>query len=150
MIIRYSRYPTPEEIDAIVLAARRERAETVARWFRGAVRGLLNPNMGGAPVARNAGAARREQSSDVSIAKERPMADSFWRTAAASLPPHVQERYASLFEAAEEYEPVIEFMVTARGRAARALARTCRGIADALRNAARALDAAAWRLTLSR
>ena len=75
------------------------------------------------------------------------MAESFWRTAAASLPPHVQQRYASLFEAAEEYEPVIEFIVTARVRAHRALAQGCRGLADALRNAARALDVAARRLT---
>ena len=89
-------------------------------------------------------------SSETAFTKDRPMADSFWKTAAASLPPHVQERYASLFEAAEQYEPVIDFIVTARGRAHRALARVCRGMADALRNTARALDAAAWRLTLTR
>ena len=40
-------------------------------------------------------------------------------------------------------EPVIDFIVTARGRAYRALARSCHNLADALRNAARALDAAA-------
>jgi hypothetical protein len=78
------------------------------------------------------------------------MADSFWRTAAASLPPHVQRRYAHLFEAAEEFEPLLDFILTARGRAHCALARACRGLADALRDAARALDAAAWRLTIIR
>jgi len=78
------------------------------------------------------------------------MAESFWKAAAASLPPHVQRRYAHLFEAAERFEPMLDFVLTARGRAHRALARACRGLADALRNAARALDAAAWRLMLTR
>ena len=146
MIIRYSRYPTPEEIDAIVLAARRERAAAIAQFFRGAVHKL------GRLIARGTPARGlpRTRPSDSSFAKERFMHESFWRTALASLPPHVQQRYAGLFEAAEAYEPVIDFIVTARGRASRTLARTCRGMADALRNAARALDAAAWRLTLTR
>ena len=38
-------------------------------------------------------------------------AESFWKKAAASLPPHVQRRYAHLFDAAERYEPVIDFFV---------------------------------------
>ena len=146
MIIRTSRYPTPEEIDAIVREARRERAQAIAGVFRGAARGLARMIAGGAPAGDHPLAA----ASAVSFTKERPMAETFWRTALASLPPHVQERYASLFEAAEEYEPVIEFVVTARGRAYRALARACRGMADALRNAALALDVAARRLTLTR
>jgi hypothetical protein len=37
--------------------------------------------------------------------------DSFWKTAAASLPPHVQRKYGHLFEAAERYEPLIDFIV---------------------------------------
>ena len=37
--------------------------------------------------------------------------ESFWGKAAASLPPHVQRRYGHLFEAAERYEPVIEYIV---------------------------------------
>ena len=78
------------------------------------------------------------------------MAESFWKAAAASLPPQVQWRYARLFEAAEEFEQLLDFVLTARGRAHRALARAFRGLADALRNAARTLDAAAWRLTLTR
>ena len=146
MMIMRSRYPTPEEIDAIVREARRERAQAIAGVFRAAARGLARIIAGGAPAGDRPLAA----ASAVSFTKERPMAESFWRSACASLPPHVQQRYASLFEAAEEYEPVIEFIVTARGRAHRALARGFRGLADTLRNAARALDAAAWRLTLTR
>jgi hypothetical protein len=78
------------------------------------------------------------------------MAESFWRTAAASLPPHVQSRHAKLFEAAEEFDALLDFVLTARGRVHSALARACRGLAAALRDAARALDAAAWRLTIIR
>jgi hypothetical protein len=37
--------------------------------------------------------------------------ESFWRKAAASLPPHAQRKYAHLFDAAERYEPVIDFIV---------------------------------------
>ena len=147
--IRYSRYPTPAEIDALVDAARRERAETIARVFRGAVRRLAELIARGAPGAAGA-RARPRAVPPRTTSKEHPLTESFWRTAAASLPPHVQQRYASLFEAAEEYEPVIEFIVTARVRAHRALAQGCRGLADALRNAARALDVAARRLTPTR
>lgn len=150
MIIQYSRYPTSEEIDAIVRAARRERAAEIARLLSGAARGLGGLIARSAQAMADTRARRRATPPDSTPAKERFVAESFWKTAAASLPPRVQERYARLFEAAEEYEPVIEFVVTARGRGYRALARTCRGLADALRNAARALDAAAWRLTLTR
>lgn len=48
--------------------------------------------------------------------------ESFWRNAAASLPPHVRRKYAYLFEAAEQWEPVIDFLVDAFGSAWRALA----------------------------
>jgi hypothetical protein len=150
MTIEHFRYPTRAEIDALIEAARRERAEAVARMFRGAVRGLAAFVARGTPADRRARACKRTLPSNTILAKEHPMAESFWKTAAASLPPHVQERYASLFEAAEEYEPVIDFIVTARGRAYRALAQGFRSLADTLRNAARALDAAAWRLTLTR
>lgn len=78
------------------------------------------------------------------------MAESYWRTAAASLPPQVQRRYARLFEAAEEYEPLLEFVMTTGSLARRALAQTCRGMADALRKAAQKLDVAARRLTPTR
>ena len=39
------------------------------------------------------------------------VAESFWKKAAASLPPQVQRRHAHLFDAAERYEPVIDFIV---------------------------------------
>jgi hypothetical protein len=39
------------------------------------------------------------------------IAESFWKSAAASLPPHVRRKYAHLFEAAERYEPVVDFIV---------------------------------------
>jgi len=48
---------------------------------------------------------------------------SFWRKAAASLPPRVQRRYGHLFEAAEQYEPVVEFLVDGCARISRAVAR---------------------------
>lgn len=38
-------------------------------------------------------------------------AESFWRTAAASLPPQARRRYLHLFEAAERWEPVVEHFV---------------------------------------
>ena len=150
MTIKHPRYPTREEIDALVQAARRDRAETIARLFRDAVRGLAKLIARGSPAGAFARARRQTVPSDISSAKKRPMAESFWRTAAASLPPQVQQRYARLFEAAEEYEQLLDFVVTARSRAHRALARACRGLADALRNAARKLDVAAGRLTLTR
>jgi hypothetical protein len=46
--------------------------------------------------------------------------ESFWRTAAASLPPHVRRKYIHLFEAAEQYEPVMGFIADACGKAWRA------------------------------
>ena len=78
------------------------------------------------------------------------MAESFWRKAAASLPPQVQWRYAGLFEAAERFELLYDLVAASGGRARSALAQSCRGIADALRNAARTLDVAARRLTPTR
>lgn len=133
------RYPTHEEIDALVRAARRERAEAIAGFFRVAINLLIGPR-----------ARSRTSQSAISSAKERPLTQSFWRTAAASLPPQVQWRYAGLFEAAERYELLFEIVATSGGRARRALAQTCRGIADALRNTARALDVAARRLAPTR
>lgn len=78
------------------------------------------------------------------------MDESFWKTAAASLPPHVQWRYARLFEAAEQFERLLDLAVTASGHACRLLARTCRRMADALRKMARKLDVKARRLTATR
>ena len=49
--------------------------------------------------------------------------ESFWEKAAASLPPRVRRRYGHLFEAAEQWEPVVEFLVDACAGTSRALAR---------------------------
>ena len=40
MTIEHFRYPKHEEIDALMRAARRDRAEAIARLFRDAFRGL--------------------------------------------------------------------------------------------------------------
>jgi len=82
--------------------------------------------------------------------KDYVMSESFWKTAAASLPPSVQWRYAKLFEAADEFEQLIEFLLAGRGRIYSAAARACRGVADALRKSARRLDVKARRLTPTR
>ena len=78
------------------------------------------------------------------------MTDSFWKNAAASLPPSVQKRYANLFVAADEVEQLIDWLLASRARAYSALAQACRGIADALRRSARKLDVKARRLTPTR
>ncbi|HSF22265.1 MAG TPA: hypothetical protein VLA81_09495 [Burkholderiales bacterium] len=150
MTIEHFRYPTHEEIDALVRAARRERAEAIARLFRDAFRGLATLLASDSPARTGAPTPRGAVLSKFSSAKERPMAESFWKAAAASLPPQIQWRYAGLFEAAERYELLFDLVVSSGGRARRALAHACRRLADALRNAARALDAAAWRLTPTR
>jgi succinate dehydrogenase flavin-adding protein (antitoxin of CptAB toxin-antitoxin module) len=75
------------------------------------------------------------------------VSESFWKTAAASLPPTVQQRYARLFEAADKFEQLLDLVVTSGGRARRALAQTFRGIAKTLRKTARKLDVVARRLT---
>ena len=43
--------------------------------------------------------------------EEEAVIESFWKKAAASLPPRVQRRYGHLFEAAEQYEPAVDFIV---------------------------------------
>jgi hypothetical protein len=55
--------------------------------------------------------------------EEEAVTVSFWEKAAASLPPHVRRRYGHLFEAAGQYEPVVEFIVDGCARASRAIAR---------------------------
>lgn len=150
MTIEPIRYPTREEIDALVRAARRARSEAIAGLFRDAVGGLAGLIARNFPVEAGNRARRRMSPSAVSSAKERSTTGSFWRTAAASLPPQIQGRYAGLFEAAERYELLFDIVATSGGRVRRALAHSCRGIADALRNAARTLDVAARRLTPTR
>ena len=48
---------------------------------------------------------------------------SFWKRAAASLPPHVQRKYAHLFDAAERYEPFLEIIVDRCSDASRSIGR---------------------------
>ncbi|HUF79708.1 MAG TPA: hypothetical protein VMN03_01120 [Burkholderiales bacterium] len=71
------------------------------------------------------------------------MTDSFWKNAAASLPPHVRSRYAEAFEAMERYEALLDAVMSGGRRARRALGKGCQA-------AARLLDTAAQRLLLSR
>jgi hypothetical protein len=71
------------------------------------------------------------------------MNDSFWKEAAASLPPEVRSRYAAEFEAMERYEVLLDVVMSGGSRARRALGRGCQ-------TAARLLDTAAQRLLLSR
>lgn len=78
------------------------------------------------------------------------MTTSFWKTAAAALPPAVQRRYAGEFEAAERLEQVLDMILAAGGSTRIALAKSCQGVALALRATARFLEAAARRLSLSR
>ncbi|HEY7742119.1 MAG TPA: hypothetical protein VIA19_03650 [Burkholderiales bacterium] len=150
MNIEQFRYPTRAEIDALVRAARRDRSEAIARMFRDAVGGLVGFVAPGSPADAGIHARRQASPSGISIARERIMAESFWRTAAASLPPQVRWRHAGLFEAAERYELLFDLVATSGGRARRALAQACRGVADALRGAARRLDVAAHRLMPAR
>jgi len=77
------------------------------------------------------------------------MCSSFWKNAAASLPPQVQRRYAMHFEAAERFEPVLDLVIEAAGYARRALGWGCENVAAGLRRSARILDAVARRLALT-
>jgi hypothetical protein len=63
--IEHYRNPTREEIDALVRAARRDRAEAVAGLFQDAVRALAELITRGIPV--EAGARARRQSEPTEI-----------------------------------------------------------------------------------
>lgn len=69
-------------------------------------------------AAASAEEAARRNHYEAEIATE-----SFWEKAAASLPPRVRRRYGRLFQAAEQYEPVVEFIVDGCARTSRAVAR---------------------------
>ena len=71
------------------------------------------------------------------------MATSFWKDAAASLPPAVRERYAAHFKAAERYEQLFDLAVETWRGTRPALAKGCRAAAQTLRAAARRLDSTA-------
>jgi hypothetical protein len=74
------------------------------------------------------------------------MTRSFWKDAAASLPPAIRDRYAADFRAAERYEHLFDFGVDAWRMARRGLAKLCQVAASALRAAARFFDSAARRV----
>jgi hypothetical protein len=71
------------------------------------------------------------------------MTTSFWKDAAASLPPAIRDRYAADFEAAERYEHLLEIGIEAWRIARGVLAKCCQVAAYALRAAARFLDSVA-------
>lgn len=76
------------------------------------------------------------------------MTGSFWKTAAAKLPPEVRQHHAAAFEAADRYEPLVDWLIETGGHVRRALAIGCGATAGALHSVARALEAAARRLSL--
>jgi hypothetical protein len=76
------------------------------------------------------------------------MTESFWKKAAEKLPPEVKQRHAAAFDAADRYEPLVDWLVEAGGSVRRALAVCCGAAAGALHTAARRLEAAAGRLSL--
>jgi hypothetical protein len=71
------------------------------------------------------------------------MTESFWKEAAASLPPSVQRRYATEIEAMERYDVLMDVAADAWRYARRALGKSCRA-------ASRMFDNAAQRLLLTR
>jgi len=77
------------------------------------------------------------------------MCSSFWKNAAASLPPQVRRRYAAHFEAAERFEPVLDLVIEAAGHARCALGWACESLAAVLHKTARFLDTMARRLALT-
>jgi hypothetical protein len=77
------------------------------------------------------------------------MTTSFWRDAAASLPPAIRNRYAADLAAAERFEHLLEFGIETWRFARRVLAKCCQVAAYALRAAARLFDSAARHLTVA-
>jgi hypothetical protein len=76
------------------------------------------------------------------------MTGSFWKQAAAKLPPEVRRRHAVAFEAADRYEPLVDRLIEAGRFSRRALALGCGAAAGTLHSLARTLDAAARRLSM--
>ena len=77
------------------------------------------------------------------------MTQSFWKDAAASLPPQVRRRHEAEFEAAERYEHLLDLAITGWHQIKRVLARSCKASALGMRAGARSLDAAARLLSTS-
>jgi len=128
------RYPTPEEMLALDRAARRARAEAIASLFAAAGRLLKEL------IRRDADAPR---TSSQLPTERKTMTTLFWRNALASLPPSVQRRYATTFEAAERFEALLDMAIEVWCFAKDALAGTGRVAARAMRGTARTLDHAA-------
>ena len=132
------RFPTPEEMQALERAARRARARQIGHLFASAAR-LLKERVRGTHAAPSA-------SPRFPIRTERnAMTPSFWKDALASLPPSVQRRYATAFEAAERFEAVLDLGIEAWGAAKDALATLSRAAGQAMLGAARILDGASRR-----
>jgi len=130
------RYPTPEEMLALDRAARRARAQAIADLFAGAGRLLKEL------IRRDADAPRTR----AQLPTERnTMTTLFWRNALASLPPSVQRRYASTFEAAERFEAMLDLGIEVWRFAKDAIAKTYEVAAHAMRGTARTLERAEHR-----
>jgi len=74
------------------------------------------------------------------------MTQSFWKEAAASLPPQVARRYAAAFEKAEVYEQLLDRIIGAWCSAGSKLMTSCKAASQRLRNAGRSRRNAAQRL----
>src|SRR6267142_1948176 len=110
------RYPAPEEMLALERAARRARAEAIASLFAAAGRQLKELIRRGADAPRTSSQLPTER---------KTMTTLFWRNALASLPPSVQRRYATTFEAAERFEAMLGLGIEVSRFAKNALAKTC-------------------------
>jgi len=130
------RYPTPEEMLALDRAARRARAQAIGDLFAAAGRLLKELIRRGADAPRTSSQLPTER---------KTMTTLFWRNALASLPPGVQRRYASTFEAAERFEAMLDLGIEVWGFARDAIAKTYEAAAHAMRGTARTLDRAAHR-----
>ena len=130
------RFPTPQEMRAIDEAARRARARAIGRALAAAGRQLKELIRRGADAPRTSSQLPTER---------KTMTTLFWRNALASLPPSVQRRYATSFEAAERFEAVLDLGIEVWCFARDALAKTSRVAAHAMRGTARNLDHAAHR-----
>jgi hypothetical protein len=127
------RFPTPEEMLALDRAARRARADAIASVFAAAGRQLKELIRRGATAPRTSSQLPTERNT---------MTTLFWRNALASLPPSVQRRYATTFEAAERFEAMLDLGIEVWGFAKDAIAKTYEVAAHAMRGTARTLDRA--------
>ena len=130
------RYPTPKEMLALDRAARRARAEAIASLFTAAGRQLKELIRRGADAPRTSSQLPTER---------KTMTTLFWRNALASLPPSVQRRYATAFEAAERFETMLDLGIEIWGFAKDAIAKTYEVAAHAMRGTARTLERAEQR-----